>query len=145
MSREEFVKIERLRPFDRNVNLVVKVVDIGEEREVTSRRDGSTHRVAEALVGDETGCIWLTLWDDNIDKVSVGSVFEIRNGYVSLFRGSMRLNVGRRGTIKPVEVEISEVNTSNNLSERRPRMPRIPDSVLKGAGARKPGKRRKRR
>jgi ssDNA-binding replication factor A large subunit len=51
----------------------------------------------------------------------------IKNGYINLFRGNMRLNVGRYGTLEISETPIAgEVNTENNMStkvyeqERRP-------------------------
>lgn len=120
MSKEpELAKVMHLSPTSRRVNIVVKVVEIGEEREVTFRSDGSKHRVAEALVGDETGSILLTLWDDMIERLEVGNVYRIENGYVSVFRDQMRLNIGRYGSASPVGREgFPEVNTKNNLSER---------------------------
>ena len=120
MSEEEieFVKVDSLKPRLRNVNVTVKVVNIGEPRSVTSRRDGSVHRVAEALVGDETGCVLLTLWDDQISAFNNGDVIEVKNGYTSLFRGFLRLNIERRGATEKVNREIEEVNTENNLSEK---------------------------
>lgn len=68
MSDEEieFLKVDALKPSLRNVNVTVKVVNIEEPRSVTFRRDVSVHRVAEALVGDETGSVVLTLWDEKI-------------------------------------------------------------------------------
>ena len=121
MSEEkiEIVKVDALKPGLRNVNVTVKVVNIGEPRSVTSRRDISVHRVAEALVGDETGCVLLTLWDDQISVLNNGDVIEVKNGYTSLFRGFLRLNIGRRGTAEKVDREIGEVNTENNLSDQR--------------------------
>jgi len=94
----EALKVEKLTPDSRAVNVRVKVVKKGEPCETISRRDGSLHRVADVLVGDETGSLYLSLWDDNIDKVGDGDVIEIKNSYVSLFRGSMRLNIGRYGS-----------------------------------------------
>jgi len=73
----------------------------------------------DALVGDETGCLYLTLWDDNIDKINEGDTVTINNGYVSLFKGSMRLNIGRYGSFKPAEAPIAEVNQANNLSSKQ--------------------------
>ncbi|MFQ6074113.1 MAG: single-stranded DNA-binding protein, partial [Candidatus Bathyarchaeia archaeon] len=107
------------KPGLRNVNVTVKVVDIGEPRSVTSRRDVSVHRVAEALVGDETGCVLLTLWDDQVSAFNNGDVIEVKNGYTRLFRGFLRLNIGREGTAEKVGKEIGEVNTENNLSKER--------------------------
>ena len=116
---EEFVKVEGLKTYTRRANLRVRVISKGEPKGVVSKRDGSTHRVAEALVGDETGCILLNLWDEDIGRFEVGDVIQIRNGYVRLFRGSMRLNIGRYGEAEKLEEEMAEVNTENNLSERQ--------------------------
>jgi replication factor A1 len=51
---EHTMNVEELTPQSRRVNTTVKIVSINPVREVTSRRDGSSHRVAEALVADET-------------------------------------------------------------------------------------------
>ena len=92
----------------------------GEVRSTTSGRDYSEHKVAEALVGDETGCVYLNLWDDNIEKVKEGEVISIKNGYVNLFRGNMRLNIGRYGSFETVtEPQITNVNTENNVSSKQ--------------------------
>lgn len=116
----ELMKIGDLNRYSRNVETVVKVVSKTEPHEVSSRRDWSTHDVAEALVGDETGSIYLTLWDDTIDEVEEGQVLKINNAYVKLFRGSMRLNLGRLGRYELVEVApFEEVNLENNLSSRQ--------------------------
>ena len=112
------VKVENLDPESRQVNVTVKVVSKGQPRETTSRRDGSTHRVVDALVGDETGSVYLTLWDDNIDKVKETETITVKNGYVSLFRGSMRLNVGRYGSLETGAQPIENVNADNNLSNK---------------------------
>ncbi|WXG46003.1 MAG: hypothetical protein WED05_04955 [Candidatus Atabeyarchaeum deiterrae] len=124
MSEERSVKIGELGERSRQVNVVAKVSNISPPREVSSRADGSAHKVAEALVGDETGSILLTLWDDSIGKVSEGKSVEIKNGYVSVFKGSMRLNIGRFGQIMDSSAEVSTVNTENNLSEKVVDQPR---------------------
>jgi replication factor A1 len=116
---EELIKVEKLGPNSREVNIVVKVVSKSEVRNVTGR-DYSVHRVADALVGDETGSVVLTLWDENIDKINEEATLRITNGYVNLFRGNMRLNIGRYGSYRILEeTPIKEVNTENNLSEKR--------------------------
>jgi len=117
------VKVESLDPESRQVNVEVKVVSKGQARETVSRRDGSTHRVVDALVGDETGSVYLTLWDDNIDKVNENDTITVKNGYVSLFRGSMRLNIGRYGSLETGAPPIENVNADNNLSNKEFPMP----------------------
>ncbi len=111
-------KIRDLTTYSRRVNLVAKVLEMGDAREVSSSSDGQLHRVAEALVGDETGTVLMTLWDENIGRFGVGDVVEVENGYAGTFRGSLRLNIGKYGTIDKKNVAIDEVDTENNLSER---------------------------
>lgn len=113
------VKVGELTPTSRAVNVLAKVVSKSEIRNITSRRDYVAHKVCDALVGDETGCVYLTLWDDNIDKVNDGDTVSVKNGYVNLFRGNMRLNVGKYGTLEVAEEALAgEVNTENNLSTK---------------------------
>jgi len=113
------VKVGELTPNSKAVNVTAKVVSKSEVRDVASGRDGAPHRVCDALIGDETGCIYLTLWDDNIDKVNIEETIRIGNGYVNLFRGNMRLNVGRAGTLEVAKEPFAgEVNTQNNMSEK---------------------------
>ncbi len=113
------VKIGELTPSSRAINVKAKVVSKSEVRNIAAGRDGAPHRVCDALIGDETGCVYLTLWDDNIEKVNEGDTVKIGNGYVTLFRGNMRLNVGRYGTLEIAEEAFEgEVNTENNLSDK---------------------------
>lgn len=136
------VKVGELTPASRAVNVMAKVVSKTDIRSIAAGRDGAPHRVCDALVGDETGCVYLTLWDDNIEKVSEGETVSIKNGYVSLFRGNMRLNVGRYGTLEVAEQALAaEVNTSNNLSTKVYEQPRRP---FRGGGRREFGGRERR-
>jgi replication factor A1 len=116
---EELVKVETLTPQSRGVNALVKVVSKGEIRSVTGR-DYSVRRVTDALVGDETGSVYMTLWDDKIDAVNEGDTLKITNGYINLFRGNMRLNIGKYGSYEKLdESPITDVNTENNLSDKK--------------------------
>jgi replication factor A1 len=120
-------KVGELTPQSRAVNVTAKVVSKSEIRDIPMGRDGSAHKVCDALVGDETGSVYLTLWDDNIEKVNDGDTVRVENGYVTLFKGNMRLNIGKYGKLEPAKEPLSvEVNTENNVSnkayeqERRP-------------------------
>jgi replication factor A1 len=79
----------------------------------------STHRVAEALVGDETGTIYMTLWDNVLDEIEDDMVLDVKDAYVNLFKGSMRLNLGRYGSYEVIdEAPFDDVNLENNLSSK---------------------------
>ena len=120
-------KISELNPSSRAVNVLAKLMSKSEIRNVAAGRDGEPHKVSDAMVGDETGCIYLTLWDDNIEKVKDGDTVLIKNGYINLFRGNMRLNVGRYGTLEISETPLAgEVNSENNMSTQVYEQPRRP-------------------
>ena len=112
----EYMKVGSLKPNFTSVNTIVKVISVGSPRTIISRRDGRERIIAEALVGDETASVILTLRDDQINILETNDVVEIRNGYTTLYKGSLRLNVGRNGEIKKVDKEVKSVNTKNNLS-----------------------------
>jgi replication factor A1 len=118
-------KVGELTPQSRAVNVTAKVVSKSEVRDIPMGRDGSPHKVCDALVGDETGSIYLTLWDDNIEKVNEDDTLRIENGYVTLFKGNMRLNIGKYGKMMPAEEPLEgEVNTENNVSSKTYDQPR---------------------
>jgi replication factor A1 len=115
---EPRIKVKDLTTYSRRVNLIAKIVELGDAREVSSSSDGQLHQVAEALMGDETGSVLLTLWDENSTRFKPGDIVEIDNGYAGTFKGRLRLNIGRYGNIEKIETEIKEVDTVNNLSEK---------------------------
>lgn len=98
-------------------------VHIVVEKKTTS---GSTLRVAEAIVGDETGIIVLSAKNEQIDVVKRGASIVVRNGRVDVFNKKMRLRVDSWGLLqtfengkKAISVPISDsftVNTENNVS-----------------------------
>ena len=111
------MKVNELQP-RKSATVTVKVVSKGEPKQVMGK-DGSPHKVADILVGDETGSILFSLWDNDIDKVSEGDVLNITDGYVNVVRGSMRLSLGRQGKMEKVNENIENVNTENNLSNKQ--------------------------
>ena len=120
MGYEEREPIEatvaELKPRMKNVTISFKVISIGEQREIESRRDGSSHRVCDITVGDASGVVQVPLWDDTIDAVEEGSTYNLSNGYTGLFRGNLRLNVGRYGKLEAAEDGIEEINMEVDMS-----------------------------
>ena len=96
------MKIKELRSGMKKVDVDVNVVEVSDPREVVTRY-GESHRVATAVVSDDTGTIKLSLWDANIDEVKVGDKVKIENGYVTTFRNENQLNVGRFGKLTVVK------------------------------------------
>ncbi|MEA3283198.1 MAG: OB-fold nucleic acid binding domain-containing protein [Euryarchaeota archaeon] len=106
-------KIKDITPDNSSVTFACRVVSISGVREF-SRSDGSNGRVANITVGDETGTIRVSLWDELADLVSeidVGEHLRI-GGYAKVaYAGSTEVSVGRTGHIDVIEpsheIEIS--------------------------------------
>lgn len=117
-------KVKDLTPQSKQVNVLAKVVGFSEEREITSRF-GEARRLVEATIGDETGTVLLTLWNDQIGQVQKDETILVDNGFVSLVRGHVRLNVGKYGSMTKSDQTIDGVNTALDVSaveyEREPR------------------------
>ncbi len=126
-EEETQMKIGDLKSYSRKVYTVAKIISIGEPREVTSRKDNTTHQVCEALVADDTGSVYLTLWDDSIEAVEDDMVLKLDNAYVNVFRGSMRLNLGKYGSYEVLdEAPFEEVELENNVSDQQVEYQRRP-------------------
>lgn len=110
-------KVKDLTPHSKQVNVVAKCLSVGEAREIPSKF-GPTRRVAEAVVGDETATIILSLWENQIGTVNADDVIFVDNGFVSLVRGHMRLNSGKYGSISRSDRDIPTVETSQDMSAK---------------------------
>ena len=93
------MKIKDLRNGMKNVSIEAKVKEKSETREVLSRFKDETHKVATAIIADETGTIKLTLWNEQINQVNVDNTVKVEKGYVTSFRGEIQLNIGRYGKL----------------------------------------------
>lgn len=119
MRKPVFVKVEQLRPGTSGHNLTVKVVSAKLIMQ-RGRPDGPQVRqlrIAECLIGDETGVIIFTARNDQVDKMKEGSTVTLRNAKIDMFKGSMRLAVDKWGRIDDaVEPADFLVKEDNNLS-----------------------------
>ncbi|QCC50497.1 single-stranded DNA binding protein [Halapricum salinum] len=73
------------------------------------RDDGSEGRVSNLSLGDETGRIRVTLWDEQADRaeeLDTGTAVEVVDGYVRERDGSLELHVGDRGAVEEIDDEI---------------------------------------
>ena len=92
------VLIKDLQPKQGKVDIEAEVIEVSPVREFN--KFGKIGRVANAKIKDESGSITLTLWNEEIDKVKVGSKIKITNGYVSEWQGEKQLSAGKFGQIE---------------------------------------------
>jgi len=111
------VKIKDLTPQSKRVDVVAKVLDVSEAKEIPGKF-GNSRKVAEATIADETAAIILSLWDNQIGSIVKDDVVEIKNGYVSLVRGHMRINVGKYGQLNKSDKPLDSTSTELNMSDK---------------------------
>jgi len=88
------IKVTDLNPESKGVNLLVKVVSVGEADE--TKRGGT---ITEIVAGDASAIVTLRLTEDEMKAVAVNNVVEVHNAVVRMEKGFMRLTVGKWGKI----------------------------------------------
>ncbi|MEM4366568.1 MAG: SOSS complex subunit B family protein [Candidatus Anstonellales archaeon] len=78
------------------------IVEMGEAKDVMSRY-GTSLRVANGVLEDESGKIGLALWNDDIERFKPGDRVKITNGYVSEFRGELKVSGSKGVPIEKIE------------------------------------------
>ncbi|MFP4117611.1 MAG: hypothetical protein ACLFTR_01680 [Candidatus Woesearchaeota archaeon] len=111
---EKKLQVSQIQPGMRNVSLIVRVVQKYEKREFnTGERQG---KVANALVGDETGVTRLVMWNDQtdlFDKFSENDILRITNSNArSGQNGRMELHLNDQSKL--------EINPEGENVERPP-------------------------
>ncbi|MFC4541196.1 single-stranded DNA binding protein [Halosolutus amylolyticus] len=100
-----------------NVNLVGLVLDTDAVR-TFDRDDGSEGKVSNLTLGDSTGRVRVTLWDEQADTaedIEAGTTVEVVDGYVRERDGSLELHVGNRGAIEEVDEDVEYVPESTPI------------------------------
>ena len=91
-----------------SVNLTAKIIDAGNLRFFT-RRDGGEGKVRTVTLGDQTGKINLTLWDESAETMLVeDEVIEITNAYSKKnnYTNNIELQLSRDGLINKTEAHV---------------------------------------
>jgi replication factor A1 len=113
------VKVMDLKPGMERVSILVRVIDPGEVRRITTKAGERTIR--EAVVGDESGRVKLVMWGRSIKELSQGDVVEVSGAWTTVFRGRLQLNVGGPENIKVVE-DTGQVPAADEIPEEEPKV-----------------------
>ena len=98
----------------------VKVISLDEPRSM----DNGT-MVCEGLVGDETGTVIMSFWNDEIEEAQNDVVLDLKDARANLVRGHMRLSLGKKGSMKKSDTTLDTIKQSVNLSDLEYEMPRM--------------------
>ncbi len=115
--------IRNISPGMRSVNVIGRIFKISKINEFT-KSNGSSGRVANVFIGDNTGFLRIPLWDDQVKlleetTVSIGDIVQVNNGFAreNTF-GEVEISLGKFGAIGPLEdyVELPPVDNLIKMS-----------------------------
>jgi len=119
-TRVEPHKISEIRADMGDINLLAKVVDPGAVREFT-RRDGSVGRVRSVTLGDDSGKIRLTLWNEKAEMdLEAGETLEVINALSRERYGQVEIQAGGYSVVRKSEVAIEYDEKITTISELAP-------------------------
>jgi replication factor A1 len=114
-------KIGEIKDGMGDLNIKGRILDISEIR-TFNRKDGTTGKVGNITVGDETGKIRVTLWDETADMtidLNIDDSVEIINGYAkeNNFSQQVEVQVGNRSVLKKTDDAVEYVETFTSIAD----------------------------
>ncbi|MCE4612304.1 MAG: single-stranded DNA-binding protein [Desulfurococcales archaeon] len=95
----------------------MRVLTAGKPKIINTRRGPRT--ISEAVVGDKTGRVKLTLWGKHAGSIKEGEAIEIKDAWSTSYRGEVQLNLGVKGTIRKLGDE--EAPQASDIPDNYPK------------------------
>lgn len=111
-----------LTPGQGGVSLEARVLAVEPVR-TFDRDDGTEGRVSNLIVGDESGHVRVTLWDERApvtESIEPGEAVSITEGSVRERDGEIEIHVGNRGDVDPISSDVSFAPTTTPIASLEP-------------------------
>jgi len=118
-SSENATKVKELKPGMEGVTVDVRVLESHGVRTVETK--SGTRTLGEYVVGDESGRVKLIVWGQKASSLNVGDAVEIKNAWVTTYRGEVQLNAGKNSEI--TKIDDNTVPQAENIPEETPEAP----------------------
>ncbi|MEM3831325.1 MAG: OB-fold nucleic acid binding domain-containing protein [Sulfolobales archaeon] len=92
-----------LKDNESNISVIARVLSTTKPRVIQTKKGSRT--ISEAIIGDDTGRIKLTLWGPRAGSVRENDVIRIDNAWTTSYKGEVQLNAGSRSNIEVVDIE----------------------------------------
>jgi replication factor A1 len=112
-------RVEDLALGQSDVNLEGQVLDTDTPR-TFDRDDGTEGTVSNLALGDETGRVRVTLWDEQADlatELSAGDSVEVVDGYVRERDGDIELHIGSRGAVEEIDGHVEYAPDTTDIAD----------------------------
>merc|ERR1712159_958276 len=114
LQKPQFCNVNEIKAGRHCYNVYCQVVKLNCS-EIT-KFNGEVIRIADGVVGDESGVANFRLVGDNVDKVKEDMVIAIRNGRSEVVDEHIRLEVDKFGKIADEDRQMDAVKSDNNIS-----------------------------
>jgi len=107
------LKVNNLQSGLNSVNVTVRILNIYEIRNFS--KNNQERRVANILVGDETGTTKVVIWDENlineVPKLKEGDILKVLNAQARENNGNIELHLGNKSQLKinPENESVGEI------------------------------------
>lgn len=116
-TRVEPHKISEIRADMGEITIIAKVIDPGEIRRF-ARRDGTAGLVRSVTLGDDSGKIRLTLWNEMAEmEIEAGDTLEVGNALSRERYGQVEIQAGGYSTVRKSEVAVDYQERITPVSE----------------------------
>ena len=137
--RPSRIKLGELEPGMDALEVIGRVVEVSKPREFT-RADGRKGRVASLTIGDQTGAVRASLWQEHAEKaeeIKAGDVVRLLNCYSTLgLLGRPELHLGGQGGIEINPATTEELPPADVLKLAAPAPKRVSIGEIKKEGVR---------
>jgi len=116
-------KISELKPDLPTASVVARIVGTSDTQQVR-RKTGDSVDVSRLLVGDETGIVSVSLWDDKAplsSTLKVGDIIQIEDARPTLQLGQVSISAGRTASVQKLKDKSATVEVKiNKIAETGP-------------------------
>lgn len=109
-------RISDLRPNLENISVKVRVLETHPPKTIQTKKGVRT--ISNAVVGDESGRVDVTVWGEKAGSLRNGDAVEISGAWTTTFRGNVVLNIGRSTVIK--KIDDNEVPKIDSIPSTKP-------------------------
>ena len=102
--REKSSEYSSINSLNNRENTTILGIVVNKVREENFSKEGKSIKLTKLKVKDDTGTILLTLWNEQINEITIGKAYLIK-GYVREFSSQKQITLGKYGVIVDLDID----------------------------------------
>jgi replication factor A1 len=112
------MNISELKSNTGKAEITAEVIEKQQPKEF--EKFGKKGKLCNVIIKDSSGTVKLTLWNEQVELVSMGDMVKISNGWVSEWQGEKQLSTGKFGKLEIVKKDATMVTNDPKLLGEEP-------------------------